>query len=415
MLTVGILQWESTADIITIRIKMANDWVCKMPLPEAGESYIIQMGTVELSGNLGQLGQEVQMILSNKLTTDKHYSRTTVMRYDFLGRGGRVARILVLVVVFVFNCAQSLAQPRFGLSTNNEPDLNLENDSNGIIEYRFSIDVINPSCQFRLSFSDTPINQGFVHSSEPPQSLIITTLTKNEHTNSSLVTVNQIGITYDPFGFNLGSWSNLQIVSGFDPKFEFTIKFSRHELEKWVQESTEGTLRFYVVASFECFGPYGPMYKLRSSEVEIPIKQVEYAYVIAPEDIELPQEPSTDFRGFCVSSTTKKVSLEFQGIRSDSEFLLKASDSNNSHSIGYKIELKGKIGGHGKQVTLDRPGKLDGEYSVWDANKALTSNSGCTGDNNMALRIDFQDQSVADNAPPGEYTDEVTITVAPAS
>ncbi len=48
---------------------MANDWVCQMPIPEAGDSYIVQMGTVELSGDQCQLvleeqQQEEQLVLS---------------------------------------------------------------------------------------------------------------------------------------------------------------------------------------------------------------------------------------------------------------------------------------------------------------------------------------------------------------
>ena len=28
---------------------MANDWVCQMLIPEAGDSYIVQMGTIDLA------------------------------------------------------------------------------------------------------------------------------------------------------------------------------------------------------------------------------------------------------------------------------------------------------------------------------------------------------------------------------
>ena len=46
---IGMFQLESTADIKTIRVEMENDWVCEMPIPEAGDSYIVQMGTISLA------------------------------------------------------------------------------------------------------------------------------------------------------------------------------------------------------------------------------------------------------------------------------------------------------------------------------------------------------------------------------
>ena len=55
---IGMFQLESKADIKTIRVEMENDWVCQLPVPEAGDSYIVQMGTVELSGSQCQLVQE---------------------------------------------------------------------------------------------------------------------------------------------------------------------------------------------------------------------------------------------------------------------------------------------------------------------------------------------------------------------
>ena len=61
---IGMFQLESKADIKTIRVEMENDWVCQLPIPEAGDSYIVQMGTVELSGSQCQLVQEEQLVLS---------------------------------------------------------------------------------------------------------------------------------------------------------------------------------------------------------------------------------------------------------------------------------------------------------------------------------------------------------------
>ena len=61
---IGMFQLESKADIKTIRVEMESDWVCQLPIPEAGDSYIVQMGTVELSSSQCQLMQEEQLILS---------------------------------------------------------------------------------------------------------------------------------------------------------------------------------------------------------------------------------------------------------------------------------------------------------------------------------------------------------------
>ena len=47
----GMFQLESKADIKTIQVDMENDWVCQLSIPEVDDSYIVQMGTVELSSD----------------------------------------------------------------------------------------------------------------------------------------------------------------------------------------------------------------------------------------------------------------------------------------------------------------------------------------------------------------------------
>jgi len=61
---IGMFQLESQANIKTIRVEMENDWVCQMPIPEAGDGYIVQMGTIDLADADCTPESEEQLVLS---------------------------------------------------------------------------------------------------------------------------------------------------------------------------------------------------------------------------------------------------------------------------------------------------------------------------------------------------------------
>jgi len=242
--------------------------------------------------------------------------------------------------------------------------------------------------------------------------LVINTLTNNSSTDSSLVTETEITSPHTANSFYLGAWSDyLSFSSVPSPHLAtFIVKFSRDQLWEWVSKSGKNTLDFYVVVHARA-GYGGYYYHWTSSlKVEIPIKRVEYAHIDGLKDVSLPQ---ADDMHFCVLSTTGRVELKFEAINSTTAFQLQASDSEtNPYPIDYDISLTGKIGGGEQTVPVTTPGIVTGKR--WDANLTKPSDTAlCTGIENMSLLINFKDQQQADDAPPGEYKDTITITVSP--
>lgn len=108
------------------------------------------------------------------------------------------------------------------------------------------------------------------------------------------------------------------------------------------------------------------------------------------------------------------VGLKIEPTDATTAFQLQASDSEtNPYPIDYEISLTGKIGGSEETVPVTAPGIVTGKR--WDANITKPSDTAlCNGIENMSLLINFKDQQQADDAPPGEYKDTITITVSPA-
>ena len=315
-----------------------------------------------------------------------------MMRCNFFGRVGIAVRVFGLVVISVFYCTQSEATPPLtwqdlGAITG---DLIINQSSPEIIEFTFT---------FRASA--VPVAE------KGHQASI--SLWYGDHVKlRELVADNTVtlsnGETFE-LVFGQGGFSGSFDTTGTD--ITFTIKFSKFEVNEWLQDSGKQLIFYPVIFSNNYRNYY-------YSKVTLDFLKEAYAHVVPPEDIKLPQEPSTDYKGFCVSSTTEKVRLGFQGVNSANAFQLSASptDSKNSYKIDYYITLKGQKNDTPKERVINTPGFRGHK---WDAHLANTSDLDCIGDSNMFLRVDFKEQQQADDAPPGTYKDTITITVSPAS
>ncbi len=60
----GMFQVESSADIKTLDVEMSNGMVCQLPIPTADDSYVVQLGTVELANGTCQPAQQDSSLLS---------------------------------------------------------------------------------------------------------------------------------------------------------------------------------------------------------------------------------------------------------------------------------------------------------------------------------------------------------------
>ena len=324
------------------------------------------------------------------------------MTYDLFRRFSKSIQILGLVLVSIFYSAQSLAFIIFD-GPERQGELVIEQNSPEIIRYQFTLDTIRLFLNFyEVSFSDEAIPNNLQY----PLTLEITAL-------DGLIPSNTITFDGDKT-FTLGDWSPQ--YRGFGSTMTFTIPFSRSALENWIRDKLANNepaeLSFYVVGhGFKIVEGYAVT---SSHKVTIPIRKQDYAHISGLEDIILPQRNA---EGFCVSSTTGdantggKITLD---VASTNGFKLLPQTSGDtttgSYAIGYSITLEGNSDGL-KKETLTQPGPSNIQ---WEAHHANFLDEDCGKADNMALWVTMNG-SEADAAPTGKYTDEVTITVAPAS
>ncbi len=311
------------------------------------------------------------------------------MRYDFSGRFGRAVQILGLVVVSVFYSAQSLAS---------RPPSTWE-----------SLGLASADLVVNDSSPDT-INLYFIVSTA------IIDQEKNNHQASIAPWYGNYEILRKVVADETVTLSNgktfeLKYEGGFTDSFDttgqdigFTIEFSKTKLLSEFSSTGKNNIPFYPFISSNGY-PQNYYY----ADISLGVLIDAYAHIRGLEDVTLPQSIK---EGFCVASTTESVRLNFQATNSASAFQLKASDSENPHVIDYKITLEGKKNKQDKTKILNSPG-FKGQK--WDAHLIGASDTDCIGNDNMFLRVDFKDQQQADNAPPGEYKDTITVTVSPAS
>lgn len=323
------------------------------------------------------------------------------MTYDLFRRFSKSIQVLGLVLASVFYSAQSLAFIIFD-GDERQPELIIEQNSPATIKYSFTLNAYRILLNnYEVSFSDVEIPISLQY----PLTLDITAL-------DGLVPSNTITFDGDKT-FTLGEWS--ADYWGFGLTMTFTIPFSRSALENWIREKETNNkpveLSFYVVGhGFKIVEGFAVT---SSHKVTIPIRKQDYAHISGLEDIILPQRNA---EGFCVSSTTGdantggKITLD---VASKNGFKLLPQTSGDttagSYAIGYSITLEGNSDGL-KEETLTQPGPSNIQ---WEAHHANFLDEDCGKADNMALWVTM-DGSEAD-APTGKYTDEVTITVAPAS
>ncbi len=60
----GMFQVESSADIKTLDVEMSNGMVCQLPIPAGSDSYVVQMGTIELANGACQAAEQGTTLLS---------------------------------------------------------------------------------------------------------------------------------------------------------------------------------------------------------------------------------------------------------------------------------------------------------------------------------------------------------------
>ena len=324
------------------------------------------------------------------------------MTCDTFRRFRKSIQILGLVLVSVFYSAQSLAFIIFG-GDERQPELIIEQNSPATIPYLFTLTATRLGLDFyEVSFHDKDIPLSLQY----PQVLEVPML-------EGLVENDTITFDGDK-KFILESWSGQ--YRDFGATMTFEIPFLRSALEDWIREKEANNevteLSFYVVGhGFKLI----PGWAITSShKVTIPIRKQDYAHISGLKDIILPQ--SND-KGFCVSSTTGnadtggKITLRVTSTDSAFELLPQTSGdpAAGSYSIGYSITLKGNSSGP-KEEVLNQPGSSAIE---WEAHHANFLDEDCNQGHNMSLFIKMDGTEV--NAPTGKYTDDVTITVAPAS
>ena len=328
------------------------------------------------------------------------------MTHDSLRRIGKSIQVLGLVLVSVFYSAQSLAYIVFD-DRSSRDTLTIKKDSPPVINYSFTLSTSKVFFDgYSVSFAD----DGLFFWDTVPNTLTISAL-------DGLVNSNEITFS-DSNGqrnFTLTKWSDFK--RGIPESITFTIPFLRKALENKIdQGGTE--ISFFVTGhgfkvDIDDVIPDMSVAIPDSHKVTIEIKREDYAHISGLEDIILPQRNA---ESFCVSSTTGdadtggKITLD---VASTNGFKLLPQTSGDttagSYAIGYSITLEGNSDGL-KEETLTQPGPSNIQ---WEAHHANFLDEGCGKADNMALWVTM-DGSEAD-ALPGKYTDEVTITVAPAS
>ena len=337
-----------------------------------------------------------------------------MMTDDILCRIRTSLQVVGLVLVAVFYSAQGLAYIDFDGPELRET-LTIKKDSPETIDYSFTLStrgILGDA--YALSFSDNELRT-FVDA--VPDTLPITAL-------NGLLTSNKISFNDNTNGngeFILGEWSDLR--RQIPTSITFTIPFSRPALENWLDQlelnNEPSEISFYAVGhgytiDFDDL-PDQSLGVPDSKRVTIEIKRENYAHISGLENIILPQLTA---EGFCVSSTTGtaltggKITLD---VESKNGFQLLPEASGNraatSHTIDYSITLRGKNNNAFQQVTLTQSGPSNKQ---WDAHHAGFLDEDCVRADNMALAVTMDDGDEV-SVPIGKYTDEVTITVAPAS
>lgn len=329
------------------------------------------------------------------------------MTHNLLRRIGKSIQVLGLVLVSVFYSAQSLAYIVFDDRSSRET-LTIKKDSPPTIDYSFTL------LTSRVFFNDYAVSfadNGLFIWDPVPNTLTITAL-------DGLVNSNKI-VFSDSNGkrdFILTKWSDVE--RGIPESITFTIPFLREALENKIDQGVTEISFFVTGHGFKVdIDDVIPDMSLAipdSHKVTIEIKREDYAHISGLEDVILPQRNA---EGFCVSSTTGdantggKITLD---VASTNGFKLLPQTSGDtttgSYAIGYSITLEGNSDGL-KKETLTQPGPSNIQ---WEAHHANFLDEDCGKADNMALWVTMNG-SEADAAPTGKYTDEVTITVAPAS
>ena len=313
-----------------------------------------------------------------------------MMRHNFWGRAGRTVQILGLVVISVFYSGQSLASrppstwESLGLAS---ADLVVNDSSPDTINLYFTVSTAiidqekkNHQASIAPWYGDYDILRKVVA--------------------DETVTLSN-GKTFE-LKYGGGGFTDSFDTTGQD--IGFTIKFSKAKLLSEFNSSGKNNITFYPFISSHDYLP-----NFYYADISLGVLIDAYAHIRGLEDVILPQSIK---EGFCVSSTTESVRLDFQADNSSNAFQLKTSDSENSYTIDYKITLEGKKNKQDKTITLNGPGF---KGHKWDAHLIGASDTDCTGNDNMFLRVDFKDQQQTDDAPPGEYKDTIRVTVSPAS
>ena len=332
-----------------------------------------------------------------------------MMTHDLLHKFSQSIPVFGLVVASVFYSAQGAAYIVFDGPELRET-LTIKNDSPETIYYSLTLSARRSlGDAYALSFSDNELRAFF----DPvPSTLPIKAL--NGLVASSKVTFNDNTNGYGEFV--LGDWSETR--QQIPTSITFTIPFSRSALESWIdrqmlnQKPTE--ISFYAVGHGYTFDfddlPDQSLGIPDSKRVTIDIKREDYAHISGLEDVWLPQKYP---EGFCVSSTTEQVILEFQAANSPNTFQLQVGDDPDSpHKVGYNITLDGKKNNASKELTIEQPGVQEGHQ--WDAHKAGFTDVNCNNIDNMSLLINLtNDLSDPEDVPSGTYKDTITIIVKP--
>ena len=325
------------------------------------------------------------------------------MRFNFFGRADKVVQILGLVVMLacfpsqgsansLYTCYEVPGYPlRCDLGSLKEDIIILDKNSSEEITRSFTLDTSNigfPGAWYRASIDYT-----------------------NSPLLDKLTSTNFIYLSNNSW-FYLGSWSSE--FGSISNSLTFSVKFSRAALIDWLGEDTKKTLEFtaYVRVRYYDYQSWQWIETDYYSDVKFFIDKKDYAYIDGLDDITLPQKNN---EGFCVSRTTGgsgaagQITLKVES-KNGFKLLLDKSDNSRAEPIGYKMKIGGKNGGTEQEITLSQP---ESRTEQWDAHPAKLSDESCYQGDNMWLFITMDGSEVS--ALPGEYTDEVIITVSPAS
>lgn len=305
----------------------------------------------------------------------------------------KLIQVFLLVIISIFYSFQSLAAdpPKIDLGVIRADDLIIDRDTPDTITFNFALDISDIESPYWYPYKYWYYTAGIDIINSP----ILKDLVPNDT------------VTFDgDKTFILGKWSNVYYKTSVSDPLTFSIQFSKAEIVQWLGDEKKKDLSFHTYVRTHYYYYHSP-FKDHYSEVVIPITKLDYAYISGLDHVELPQENPM---GFCVSSTSEKVRLEFKSKNSNTTFQLQASaNGTGSHTIGYDITLSGKKNNIPKEKKLKKPGAKN---HVWDSHLASYSDMDCVGVDNMKLLINPDDSDIK-NAPAGVYQDEVTIIVSP--